>query len=48
MPRRPTVDMSTVLPAAVRYYPDEAFERKMAEALCVYREVAILREIEAI
>jgi hypothetical protein len=40
--------MSTVLPATARYYLDEAFELKMAEVLCVYREVAILRETEAI
>ena len=36
-----------VKPHKVRYYlerRDEAFEAKMAEVLCVYREVAILRE----
>jgi transposase len=39
-----------VKPHKVRYYlerRDEAFETKMAEVLCVYREVAILRESEA-
>jgi hypothetical protein len=37
-------------PHKVRYYlerRDEAFEAKMAEVLCVYREVAVLRESEA-
>ena len=36
-----------VKPHKVRYYlerRDEAFEAKMAEVLCVYREVALLRE----
>jgi len=36
-----------IKPHKVRYYlerRDEAFEAKMAEVLCVYREVAILRE----
>ena len=36
-----------VRPHKVRYYlerRDEAFEAKMAEVLCVYREVAILKE----
>jgi hypothetical protein len=36
-----------VQPHKVRYYlerRDEAFEQKMAEVLCVYREVAVLRE----
>ena len=36
-----------VKPHKVRYYlerRDEAFEPKMAEVLCVYREVALLRE----
>ena len=36
-----------VKPHKVRYYlerRDEAFETKMAEVLCVYREVAVLRE----
>jgi transposase len=36
-----------VAPHKVRYYlerRDEAFEAKMAEVLCVYREVAVLRE----
>jgi transposase len=40
-----------VQPHKVRYYlerRDEAFEQKMAEVLCVYREVAILRETEAV
>jgi transposase len=40
-----------VQPHKVRYYlerRDEAFELKMAEVLCVYREVAILRESEAV
>jgi transposase len=40
-----------VQPHKVRYYlerRDEAFEQKMAEVLCVYREVAILRESEAV
>jgi len=39
-----------VKPYKVRYYlerRDEAFEAKMAEVLCVYREVAVLRESEA-
>ena len=34
----------------MRYYlerRDEAFETKMAEVLCVYREVAILKESES-
>ncbi len=38
-----------VKPHKIRYYlerRDEAFETKMAEVLCVYREVAILRESE--
>jgi len=38
-----------VKPHKVRYYlerRDEAFETKMADVLCVYREVAILRESE--
>ena len=37
---------TTVKPHKVRYYlerRDEAFETKMADVLCVYREVAILR-----
>ena len=36
-----------VKPHKIRYYlerRDEAFEAKMAEVLCVYREVAVLRE----
>jgi hypothetical protein len=39
-----------VKPHKVRYYlerRDEAFEAKMAEVLCVYREVAVRRESEA-
>jgi transposase len=39
-----------IKPHRVRYYlerRDEEFEAKMAEVLCVYREVAILRENEA-
>jgi transposase len=39
-----------VKPHKVRYYlerRDEAFEEKMAELLCVYREVAVLRETKA-
>jgi transposase len=39
-----------VKPHKVRYYlerRDEAFEAKMAEVLCVYREVAVLRESQA-
>jgi transposase len=39
-----------VKPHKVRYYlqrRDEAFETKMAELLCVYREVAVLRAAEA-
>ena len=39
-----------VRPHKVRYYlerRDEAFEAKMAEVLCVYREVAILKESDA-
>jgi transposase len=38
-----------VQPHKVRYYlerRDEAFEQKMAEVLCVYRQVAVLRESE--
>jgi transposase len=40
-----------VQPHKVRYYlerRDEAFEQKMAEVLCVYREVAVLRASEAV
>jgi transposase len=40
-----------VQPHKVRYYlerRDEAFEQKMAEVLCVYREVAVLRDSEAV
>jgi hypothetical protein len=40
-----------VQPHKVRYYlerRDEAFEQKMAEVLCVYREVAVLRENEVV
>jgi transposase len=39
-----------VKPHKVRYYlerRDAAFETKMAEVLCVYREVAVLRAVEA-
>jgi hypothetical protein len=38
-----------VTPHKVRYYlerRDPAFEQKMAEVLCVYREVAVLRDSE--
>ena len=38
-----------IKPHKVRYYldrRDEAFETKMAEVLCVYREVAILKQNE--
>src|SRR5882757_8201743 len=34
--------------ARTRSRRDEAFERKMAEVLCVYREVAVLRENESV
>jgi transposase len=40
-----------VKPHKMRYYlerRDEAFEQKMADVLCVYREVAILRKSEAV
>src|SRR6202034_4167475 len=40
-----------VKPHKVRYYlerRDPGFERKMAEVLCVYREVAVLRAAEAV
>ena len=43
------LDQRDVQPHKVRYYlerRDEAFEQKMAEVLCVYREVAILRATE--
>src|ERR1700759_2434940 len=43
------LDRHDVQPHKVRYYlerRDEAFEPKMAEVLCVYREVAVLRESE--
>jgi len=39
-----------VKPHKVRYYlerRDEAFETNMAEVLCVYREVAVLRESQS-
>jgi len=39
-----------VKPHKVRYYlerRDEAFEAKMADVLCVYREVAVLRESQS-
>src|SRR5580693_2656210 len=45
------LDRHDVQPHKVRYYlerRDEAFEQKMAEVLCVYREVAVLRESEAV
>ena len=45
------LDQHDVQPHKVRYYlerRDEAFEQKMAEVLWVYREVAILRETEAV
>jgi transposase len=41
------LDQHEVKPHKVRYYlqrRDEAFGEKMAEVLCVYREVAVLRE----
>lgn len=44
------LDQHEVKPHKVRYYlqrRDEAFEEKMAEVLCVYREVRVLRENEA-
>jgi transposase len=44
------LDGQEVKPHKVRYYlerRDEDFEAKMAEVLCVYREVAILRENDA-
>src|SRR6202789_2147284 len=44
------LDQHEVQPHKIRYYlerRDEAFEQKMAEVLCVYREVAVLRESEA-
>jgi transposase len=40
-----------VKPHKIRYYlerRDEAFEKKMAEVLCVYREVAVLRASDAV
>jgi len=43
------LDQHDVRPHKVRYYlerRDEAFEQKMAEVLCVYREVAVLRASE--
>ncbi len=45
------LDQHAVQPHKVRHYlerRDEAFEQKMAEVLCVYREVAVLRESEAV
>jgi hypothetical protein len=45
------LDRHDVQPHKVRYYlerRDEAFEQKMAEVLCVYREVAVLRENEVV
>jgi transposase len=44
------LDRHEVKPHKVRYYlerRDEAFEAKMAEVLCVYREVAVLRDSDA-
>ena len=44
------LDQHEVKPHKVRYYlqrRDEAFEEKMAEVLCVYREVKVLRDNEA-
>lgn len=44
------LNRNDVKPHKVRYYlerRDEAFETKMAEVLCVYREVAVLRAAEA-
>ncbi len=44
------LDQQEVKPHKVRYYlqrRDEAFEEKMAEVLCVYREVKVLRDNEA-
>jgi transposase len=43
------LDKRDVQPHKVRYYlerRDDAFEQKMAEVLCVYREVAVMRENE--
>lgn len=44
------LDRHQVRPHKIRYYlerRDEAFEARMADVLCVYREVAILQEDEA-
>ena len=44
------LDRHAVKPHKIRYYlerRDTAFEEKMAEVLCVYREVAVLRAAEA-
>ena len=44
------LDAQAVKPHKVRYYlerRDPEFEPKMAEVLCVYREVAVLKEAEA-
>lgn len=44
-----TLSRHEVKPHKIRYYlerRDEAFETKMAEVLCVYREVAVLRAID--
>ena len=44
------LDRHAVKPHKLRYYlerRDEAFEAKMADVLCVYREVAILQQDEA-
>ena len=43
------LDRNEIRPHKVRYYlerRDEDFEQRMAEVLCVYREVAVLRESE--
>jgi hypothetical protein len=45
------LDQHEVQPHKVRYYlerRDEAFELKMAEVLCVYREVSVLRASDAV
>jgi hypothetical protein len=45
------LDQHEVQPHKIRYYlerRDEAFEQKMAEVLCVYREVAVLRANEGV
>jgi hypothetical protein len=45
------LDQHDVQPHKIRYYlerRDEAFEQKMAEVLCVYRKVAVLRANEGV